>query len=462
MKKLSQNPSSFRDPQGYIITDNNGNVYRTITSKGQDAFLHVEKTGLYDTLIDAGKLVSYQKEDISQFDLPIDDAAILLSHPKLPFISYPYEWTFEQLRQAALLHLDIHLESLAQNITLSDATAYNIQFIGSEPTFIDLLSFQPYEEGMFWKGQQQFVEQFLNPLLLWSYAKVPYNDWYRGSFSGIPSTELNKLVPTLKKFSFRYLNYISLPCYFEKKHIANAQNEGKAVKGKLPKEGFIFILKQLRKWISTLKSPHEKTVWGDYAEVRNYNSEEVAKKHEYISNTISKVKPKMVWDIGCNTGEFSFTALEAGAEYVVGLEMDHGALAQAFAASEHKQASFLPIYADLLNPSSEMGWNENERSGIKERSNADFVLSLAVIHHLVIGGNIPLENVVQYLTSLGKSGIIEWVPKSDSMVKRMLLNREDIFADYDIDHFEKYLSKYTNITDKYVVSGSERTLFYYK
>ena len=268
-------------------------------------------------------------------------------------------------------------------------------------------------------------------------------------------------MPWYKKCSIRYLNYIYLPMLFERKQLGSTDRSKKTVKGKLPKAGFEFILKQLRKWIVSLPNPEKQTVWSHYDTMRNYDNQEVKSKHAFLEKIVSEVKPEMLWDIGCNTGEFSLTALESGASYVVGMEMDHGALAKSFKRSQDTGSNFLPIYQNLLNPSPNLGWCERERSGLLERSQADMVISLAVLHHIVIGGNVPLEDAITYLTAMAPSGIIEWVPKNDGMVQTMLANREDIFKDYDEASFSRILQENAKIVTTEQISASGRKLFYY-
>lgn len=459
--RLKTSGSSFRDPSGYILRDDSQNIYRVISTFGKQNFDFVEKSGLYAALIDNGHLLPYENLDKSSFENLPDNAAYLLSHPLLPFTSYPYEWTFEQLRDAALLHLDLHLRALDHNVTMSDATAYNIQFIGHKPVFIDHLSFIPYHEGMLWKAQQQFTEQFLTPLLLWSKTGIAPNDWYKGTLKGITPSDLHKAMPWHKRLSFKYFNYIFLPSFFERKQIEDHKNAA-PIENKLPKTGLVFILKQLRSWIANLKAPHEATVWGDYTQNRSYDDKELQGKITYITEKVGLKKPDMLWDIGCNSGEFSMLSLHAGAKHVVGLELDHGALATAYAHSKEKQAAFLPLYTNLSNPSGNIGWAQAERFGINQRANADFLLSLAVIHHIVIGNNVPLAEAIRYLLSLAPEGIIEWVPKTDRQIQRMLLNREDIFHDYDEDRFTQYLSELADITDTRQITTEGRKLFLYQ
>jgi SAM-dependent methyltransferase len=291
---------------------------------------------------------------------------------------------------------------------------------------------------------------------------VPYNEFYRGHFTGVPAQIVQAAVPWYRKLSIRYVNYIYMPMLFERKQRGAAGGRKKTVQGKLPKVGFEFILKQLRKWVVSLQAPEQETTWSHYDAIRNYNEQEIEQKHRFLEAVIREEKPKTLWDIGCNTGEFSLVSLEAGADYVVGIEMDHGALAQAFEQSQTVGDKFLPLYQNLLNPSANMGWAQKERMGIQERGDADMIVALAVLHHLVIGGNVPLKSAVEYLTERAASGVIEWVPKEDGMVQALLANREDIFPHYDEEMFRQLLEERVTIISEEQISASGRKLFYYK
>ncbi|MHA1543984.1 MAG: class I SAM-dependent methyltransferase, partial [Alphaproteobacteria bacterium] len=179
MSKINPVAGSFRDPGGQVFLKNN-RVFRTVTKLAADDFDFVEKSGLVEKLEAAGQIVSSKKVGKTANELASANLHTVLEHNKIPFISYPYEWPAQQLKKAALLQLDIMLEGLKHNVTLSDASAYNFQFIGARPIFIDRLSLVPYVEGEIWTGYRQFCEQFLFPLILASSFDLSYHSWYRG------------------------------------------------------------------------------------------------------------------------------------------------------------------------------------------------------------------------------------------------------------------------------------------
>jgi ribosomal protein L11 methylase PrmA len=438
-------------------------VFRTVMPSAAEDFEFVRSTGLLDRLIEDGRVIAEKTVDPDVLGESSNGARHVLEHPKLPFISYPYEWPFPALKAAALLQLDLYLEALKHGVTLSDATAYNIQFRGVEPVFIDSLSFRRYREGEFWMAHRQFCEQFINPLLLRALTGVPHNSWYRGTQEGITAQDLSRLLPWTRKLSLNVLTHVVMQASFQTKS-KDKGNAERLVKGKsLPRVAFEQMLRGLRKWIARLEPADTgKTVWADYAQDNSYASDEARAKRLFISEFAAATKPRILWDIGCNTGDHSKVALEAGAEFVVGFDSDQGALDSAFSRAKTEQFSFLPLFLDAANPAPNQGWAQAERMGLMQRADADGVLALAVIHHLTIGRNIPLGEVVDWLVRMVPQGIIEFVQKSDPMVQTLLRLREDIFDDYSEESFVCSLKERADIVQSITVSATNRRLYWFR
>lgn len=451
-------PGSFRDPGGRIYWFGD-RVFRTVMPSAAADFDYVESTGIIDGLIDKGMLIPQARRSPELLGQAASGATYLLEHPKLDFISYPYEWPFPALKAAALLQLDLYLQALQHDVTLSDATAYNIQFNGARPIFIDRLSFRRYVDGQFWLGHRQFCEQFLNPLLLRSIFAIPHNAWYRGCPEGIGAAELSSLLPLRRKLSWRVLTNVVMQGSLQKTAPRDAQ---KIVSGKLrfPKAAFVRMLRGLRSWIESLEPADRRpTTWQEYSRQHSYQGAEVESKRNFIMRFVGDTRPRIVWDIGCNTGDYSVAALEAGARSVIGFDFDQGALDMAFDRSRSQGIAFLPLFLDVTNPPPDQGWGQGERRGLKARAEPDAILALALIHHVAISRNVPLDQVLSWLTGLSRRGVIEFIPKSDPMVVELLRLREDIFDNYTEDYFVRCLQQRARILASETVSSSGRKLF---
>jgi ribosomal protein L11 methylase PrmA len=460
MNDVRAEAGSYRDPSGrvFVLGDR---VLRTVMPRAAADFEYVRSTGVLDSLILEGLAIAEQRVEPSSLPRAFDGARYALQHPKLPFISYPYEWCFTALKRAALLHLDIQMRCLEQDVSLSDASAYNIQFLGPKPIFIDSLSFRRYHEGEFWIGHKQFCEQFLNALLLRALLGVPHNAWYRGGLEGIPTAELSRLLPLRRKLSWNVLTNVVMPASFQRTATGGSDPKLPA-DARFPRTAMQRMLERLRKWISTLQpADRGKTVWGDYARETSYAADETERKRALIAEFAASVRPRMVWDIGCNTGDYAKAALDAGAGYAVGFDFDQGALDAAFVRAERGGLNFLPLFLDLANPTPSQGWGERECRGLTDRASADAILALALVHHLAIGRNIPLDEVVAWLVSLAPNGVVEFVPKSDPMVQQLLRLREDIFDDYTEEMFSAHLQTRAEIVRLVDVSATGRRLFWF-
>ena len=451
-------PGSFRDPGGRVFLKGS-RVLRAVMPVSADAYAAVRDAGLFTRLADRGLLLGSCEVDPSLLDGVEPTPAYVLEHPRIPFISYPYEWSFSLHRRAALHQLDVHLEALAAGFTLSDATAYNIQFNATRPVFIDHLSLRPYRDGEYWIGHRQFCQQFLNPLLMWSLLGVQPNPWFRGSLEGIAPEDLAPLLPWRSRFSFTVLTHVVAQAALQNRSIRSGGTP--APGGKLPLSGFKAMLGGLRDYIAGLKLAGQKTVWTDYATNNSYAAAEAEAKGAFVGEAVAAVKPAMMFDLGCNTGDYSNVALEAGAQYVVGFDYDYGALEQAYGRFEAGSKPFLPLWLDAANPSPSQGWAQQERKGLEQRASGDFLIALAFIHHIAIGRNVPLGMVLDWLLAMAPAGVIEFPPKDDPMVQRLLSTREDIFPDYSVAAFLREMEMRARIVRSRQLSENGRLLVMY-
>ena len=453
-------PGSFRDPDGRVFRIGE-KVFRSVTGSAARNFARAEEAGVMRKLVDRGQLVDFSDVTEQASKVGIEQADVLLSHPQIPFISYPYEWSFSLHKAAALAHLDLHLELLSEDFTLVDATAYNMQFDGTRPVHIDHLSIRPYEDGEIWAAHRQFCMQFLNPLLMWSMLDLQPNHWFRGSLEGIAPEDLAKLVPLRKRLNWTVLTHVIAQATLQNRSVQSTTGSSRYREARLPRSSFEGMLRGLRGAIAKMEVPSHKTVWGEYANNTSYAAPEAAAKHDLVKEAVAAIKPGLLYDIGCNTGDYSKSALEAGAGKVIGFDFDHGALEIAFKRAQLEQLDLLPLWLDAANPSPSQGWGEAERMGLSKRAKPDALLALAFIHHIAIGRNVPLDMAVDWLVSLAPAGVIEFPHKEDPMVQLLLSQRPDIFPDYHNDTFANLLSQRAQIV-KAVDVLPTRTLYWFQ
>lgn len=453
MNKNREIQGSFRDPSGFLFIDE-GVIYRQVNILYKENYDHLINSGLYKTLSDSKLLISHQEATL---ELAKSDRAYKIIKPELiTFISYPYEWCFSQLKDAALITLQIQKEALKFNMSLKDCSAYNVQFYQGRPVFIDTLSFEKYNEGEPWVAYRQFCQHFLAPLALMSYKDIRLNQLFRIYMDGIPLDLASKILPIRSSFSFALLTHIYLHAksqkYFADKKVVKKQH-------KISRLSFLGLIDSLETAIKNLKWKQGRTEWGAYYEDTNYSSSAINHKKQIISKFLDKISPKNVWDLGANDGYFSRVASNKGIQ-TISFDIDPVAVERNYTTSvKEKEKNILPLLLDLTNPSPNIGWENRERMSLKKRRSADAVLALALIHHLAISNNLPLKKIAHFFYKICNSIIIEFVPKNDSQVQRLLSTREDIFPNYSQHSFEEEFNKYFNIINSEIIHDSQRTLY---
>ena len=455
---------SFRDRSGHVY-EVEGQILRTVLDQHAAHFEYVESTGLLQQLAHDGCMLPANKIHLDTVRTFEGNVRYLLQIPRLPFVSYPYEWSFSALKAAALLHLKVQLAAIDRGVTLSDASAYNVQFKGAQPVFIDHLSFRRYQNGEIWAGHRQFTEQFLIPLLLRAVFGVSHNAWFRGMQEGIPLMEFRRLLRWRDYFSANLLKHCVMPAFFQRTVLDARMEFEKTMlpSTPLPPPAFRKLLIELRDWISTMTPADSgNTLWQNYPLLHNYTDKQVDIKQRFIEEFVDETKPKLLWDLGCNGGQYTNAALEAGAQYVVGFDSDQGALESCFARASKENLAFQALYMDMANPTPSQGWRERERPGLLARASADGILVLAFMHHLAFRNNIPLDQLVDWIIDLAPMGVIEFIPKNDPMAKRLLTLRDDIFSEYTLENFLSCITRRAQIIKSTVVSESGRSLVWYR
>lgn len=443
---------SFRDPAGFVFCSND-TLYRQINLSHQTDYNYFITSGLCERLQKDKLLISHQETESIACVSP-DGYKIIQPQP-VTFISYPYEWCFDQLKDAALLTLKIQKIALSYGLILKDASAYNVQFMSGRPVFIDTLSFEIYIEGSSWAAYRQFCQHFLAPLALMSYVDLSLSQLLRTNIDGIPLNLTSRLLPLKTKFSFGVLSHIHLHAKSQQHYAGKTEPNT----GKISRNGLLAIVDNLIRTTRNLKPLRQQTEWQNYYNQTNYSEAAENSKIEIIHNLLSQVAPDNVFDLGGNTGKYGRIASRQNIPTVC-FDMDPYAVNYNYKqVKENKEEYLLPLIVDITNPSGGIGWSNAERMTLTERGPAGLVMALALIHHLVIGANIPLVEVARYLSLLGHYLIIEFVPKSDSQVKRLLANRADIFGEYTIKGFEMAFSEYYTVEQQARITDSERIIY---
>jgi SAM-dependent methyltransferase len=450
--------SSFKDPSGFLFSKN-GILFRQINNEYRSTFEKLLSSGLYDDLSKKGWLVAHKEVQETFSDKP--DICYKVIRPEIvEFISYPYEWSFSQLKDAAMLTLEIQKAAIMKGLILKDASAYNIQFHHGKPILIDTLSFDKYFEGAAWDGYKQFCQHFLAPLALISRKDIRLSQLLRIYIDGIPLDLASKLLPWNTNLNIGLLTHIHVHAKTQKRY--SAKRDLTREKGSVSKNGLLGLIESLQSTIRSLTWNPAGTEWADYYDITNYSPEAFEKKRNLVGKLVDLCEGKKIWDIGANTGEFS-RAISGDTRSVVAFDIDPAAVEKNYQlVKKNKERTILPLVLDLTNPSGNIGWAGLERDSLEKRGPADIILSLALIHHICISNNVPLEEFAAYLQRLGKFLIIEFVPKSDSQVKILLQSRKDIFPKYNMEGFESAFNTYFDMLTKLPVEGSERILYLYK
>jgi len=457
MSKSEALSSSFRDPSGFLFS-RDGELYRQVNQHYQKDYDLLMESGLYEDLVKRNLLVPHIEVEIEPPNPNI--AYKVIAPEKLSFISYPYEWCFSQLKQAALTTLRIQKRALKFGLSLKDSSSYNIQFQNGKPIFIDTLSFEKYRKGYPWDAYRQFCQHFLAPLALIAHTDVRLSQLLRVYIDGVPLDLTSKLLPFRTKLNFAYLTHIHFHARAQKRYAdEEVQREQTVQNRQISKTAFLGLIDSLERAIQRMSWLPVGTDWGAYDTFHNYTDSAKNEKHSLVKKFLEATETKTVWDLGANTGEFSRIASEQGI-FTVSFDIDPAAVERNYLQIRNsKEQNLLPLVLDLTNPSPNIGWENNERDSFSKRGPVDMIFALALIHHLAISNNIPLRRVSHYFASLTHWLIIEFVPKEDSQVKKLLATRQDIFQDYTLEGFEDAFSSSFHILKKERIDNSMRTLF---
>ncbi len=455
MNSNNQLGSSFRDPSGFLFT-RDGVLFRQVNRSYSSEYSTLMESGLYEKLVKARILIPHVEVEVPAADKSV--AFKILQPERIPFISYPYEWAFSQLKDAALATLSLQKRALKAGMSLKDASAYNIQFHNGKALLIDTLSFENYQEGNPWVAYRQFCQHFLAPLALMAYVDIRLGQLLRVYIDGVPLDLASRLLPTRTRFNFGLLTHIHLHASAQRRYAGKAVQKPGASKG-MSKQSMIGLIESLENTVKKLKWNPAGTEWGDYYEITNYSDTAFDHKKDLVSKWLDQVNPGSVWDLGANTGVFSRLASGRGVT-TLSFDIDPAAVEQNYCqVKSAKERNILPLVLDLTNPSPALGWHNRERKSFTGRAPADMVMALALIHHLAISNNVPLPQLAEFFSDMGEWLILEFVPKADSQVQKLLASRLDIFNHYNRQEFESIFSVRFDLIESFQVRESERFIY---
>ena len=454
---------SFRDRDGRIYR-NGDRIIRGISAGALAEFKKLESTAFYSRFLKDGLLVDSDLLSAEDVNLPhevMQQWAGFIEHRRIPVVSYAYEWTFGMLRDAALLQLDLLEAAIGEGMTLKDATPYNIQFDAGKPVFIDIASFETLPAGAPWAGYRQFCEMFLFPLMLQAYKGIHFQPLMRSSIDGIGVQTATKLFGFRDRLRAGVLTHVWLQAKLDSRYGGTQKN----VRADLKKAGFnkeliLANVRKLGKLIRKLSWQGEGSEWGGYEAFHNYSESDHELKEAFVGDSVANSKAETVWDIGCNTGQFSkIAARHAG--NVLAMDLDHFAVERLYRETrETGVKNILPLVQNIADPSPNWGWRNKERTDLQTRARPDLVLCLALIHHVVITANVPMEEFINWLAELSDQLVIEYVSRSDDKVKALLRNKEDRYSDYNKEKLEHNLARHFSIVNQQGLESGNRHLYW--
>jgi hypothetical protein len=458
---MNINRGSFRDPAGQVFSKD-GKFYRCIFEPGRKDYEAARSSGVYSKLIASGLLISH--EEINATVLAPNAAIYCLQHPPIPFVSYPWEWAFSMLKDAALLHLDVMEEILPEGFWLRDASAFNVQYDGQRLRLIDTLSIGQRVPNSPWVAYGQFCAHFLAPLALAAYCDIRMLGLWRNYIDGYPLDLAVKMLPVWRLWSpgifMHMFMHARLQSAADKKEDLGTVKPERTLT--VSDRGLMGIIRSLRRTIHGIKWRRFSRIWEDYDHIRTYQPEDIELKSEYVSTVMHRLRPGIVWDLGANTGEFSLIAASAGA-FVASIDSDPACtehLYQRLSGADGRKR-VLPLTMDLANPSPGLGWDSRERLSLRERGPADLILALALVHHLVLSNCVPLSRIADWLSDLARYALIEFVPPSDPMVQKLLRNHRGEHLPYGAEEFQSAFGMCFDFEDKRILKNG-RTLYLWK
>lgn len=441
---------SFRDPAGFMFRRGK-TLLRQVNQSGRDDYDRLIESGLYRSLVDDALLIPHEEDLEAPYDAPL---AYRVIRPELiPYVSYPYEWSFGQLKDAASLTLEVQRRAIEHGLSLKDASVYNVQFRDGKPVFIDTLSFEVYRPGEPWVAYRQFCEHFLAPLALMSMVDVRLNQLCRTNIDGVPLDLASRLLPRRSLLDPGLALHLHAHARLQS---SRADRPSQGSRGGFSQRAMLGLLESLRAVVLRRRWKASGTEWANYTQDHLYTPKALEQKERLVLEFLNRTGPQSVWDLGANTGHFSRLAAGCGIP-TLSFDLDPACVELNYQRiTSAGETKLLPLLLDLRNPSPASGWRNNERMSFLERGPADLVMALALIHHLAISGNLPLPEIASFFDELSPWLIIEFVPPDDPQVRRLVGSRSVSGRHpYDQDSFEQSFKSYfhVQISEQLVDSG---------
>ena len=442
---------SYKDPSGYVF-QRDGQLYRRINACYLDTYNLIRDSGLFRELMQKRLLIEHDEILVEDGDNP---HAII--RPKtIRFITYPYEWCFSQLKDAAFATLAIQRIAISKGFTLKDAHGFNIQFDRGLPILIDSLSFDRWDHAP-WEAYRQFCESFLIPLALMGYRSQHLNTLLTRFLNGIPLEIGSGLLPLRTRFSIPLLMHVHLHARKAKVDFktGNASPAFDSSRG-FSEHSMLGLCMSLEKAIRSIKPPEFELCQKSLS----YSQDAFDQEKRFIISVTQEHRPSIIWDLGCNMGELALLAADYS-DLVVAIDSDPACIERLYLYCKTEQiANILPLQIDLANPSPALGWESQERLSLFERGRCDLAFALAIVHHLCISANIPMDYVARFFGRVSNRLVIEFVPKEDPQVQLLLSSRKDIFANYNLATFKSAFERYFSIIHSEKLANSNRTIYY--
>ncbi len=458
-------PGSFRDRDSRVVISE-GSVLRALSPEGAADWRLLAASPLLETLVEQEKLVATREVDAWQIgdpELLPNGVEAALEHERIPFVSYPYEWTFSMLRAAALLQLEIGIAAIDEGLALKDATPYNVQFRGSSPVFIDVGSFEELPAGEPWVGYRQFCMLYLYPLMFQAHKDLPFQPWMRGSIDGIQPIDAIKVFSLRDRLRRGVFLHASLHARLDRR--ANRSGPGDAdapaKKRAVKPEAVQAHMKSMKRLVEKLRWKAGESAWSGYRQDNTYSDEDDRRKQEFVDEVAASERPGLTWDMGCNDGAYSRIA-DRNSDRVVAFDFDHATVEALYRSlRDEGNTTILPLVADLADPSPALGWRGLERKTLADRGAPDLTLALALIHHVSISANIPVADFLAWAAELGSALVIEFPKRDDPMVRALLANKpEDANPDYELAGFESELERRYTVERREELPSGDRVLFF--